>query len=115
MSRQQKSDASSLNLTSLLFLLFGTDEQELAEPGSESSSESSSDEEQEDAHHYADTQEKEKGLFGRIFSKLSVNGLTERMLRKTVRKNTWIYVADMDGNRSSSLFFVPSRVRDEGS
>lgn len=97
-TRRGRSDfCLSIPLFSSLFL---PDEQELAEPGSESSSMSSSDEEEEDAHHYADTtKDSSKGKLGRLFERFSVNGLTERMLRKTVRKNTWIYVADMDGNR----------------
>ena len=65
---------------------------------SDQSSISSSDEEEEEAHHYADIKTQHQGPFKSLLSKFTASGLTERMLRKTVRKGTWIYVADLDGN-----------------
>ena len=68
-------------------------------PGSEYSSESSSSsDEDEIAAHYATAETENKGPIKSFFSKFSPSGLGERMLRKTIRHNTWIYVNSLDGN-----------------
>lgn len=53
---------------------------------------SSSSEEETTAQHYAGdpTESRLKKAFT---SRFTTRGLTERLLRRTVRKNTWIYVA----------------------
>ncbi|KAK7468805.1 hypothetical protein VKT23_003306 [Stygiomarasmius scandens] len=63
-----------------------------------SSSSSSSSEESNAAMHYAGPP-KGKNRWSRAFHKyFTVKGLLDRMLRKTVRRNTWIYVTDKNYN-----------------
>lgn len=59
-------------------------------PSTESSS--SSDQVEKNAEHYAGTADESK--WKKAFtSRFTTKGLTERLLRRTVKKNTWIYVA----------------------
>ncbi|KAG9051553.1 hypothetical protein FS837_004063 [Tulasnella sp. UAMH 9824] len=49
-------------------------------------------------HHYSG-KDADKGKLRQFFEKhFTVKGVTEKMLRKTLRKNTWIYVCDVDYN-----------------
>ncbi|KAG8943403.1 hypothetical protein FRC00_011176 [Tulasnella sp. 408] len=49
-------------------------------------------------HHYSG-KDADKSKLRQFFEKhFTVKGVTEKMLRKTLRKNTWIYVCDVDYN-----------------
>lgn len=49
---------------------------------------------QENHHtHYTDDQPTSK--LGKFKQKFTLKGASQRMLRKTVAKNTWIYISDM--------------------
>lgn len=78
----------------------GDEEQDEESEGmSSASSISSSDLEDDDnlqenhQTHYTDDQPTSK--LGKIKQKFTLKGASQRMLRKTVAKNTWIYVSDM--------------------
>ncbi|KAG8928800.1 hypothetical protein FRC02_006442 [Tulasnella sp. 418] len=61
------------------------------------SSLSSSDLEEEQAKHYAGDPEPDVGPIRRLWrNNFTMKGMTDRILRKTVQKNTWIYVCDLD-------------------
>jgi hypothetical protein len=63
------------------------------------SSLSSSDFENEDNlqenHHTHYTDDQPTSKLGKLKQKFTLKGASQRMLRKTVAKNTWIYVSDM--------------------
>jgi hypothetical protein len=64
---------------------------------SDSSSSSSSEEEVQAARHYQGISKQNLNIFQRIWKeKFTSNGLMERLLRKTVQKNTWVYVSVSD-------------------
>nr|XP_019012150.1 IQ domain-containing calmodulin-binding protein [Kwoniella pini CBS 10737]OCF50931.1 IQ domain-containing calmodulin-binding protein [Kwoniella pini CBS 10737] len=52
----------------------------------------------EDTHYIGLDKEQEKGWLVRNKQKLTPGGMRKELLRKTVRRNTWIYVSDMKLN-----------------
>ncbi|CED85032.1 IQ motif, EF-hand binding site [Phaffia rhodozyma] len=65
-----------------------------------SASSSDSSLEENEATHYAGAANEDtggiKGRWKKLTNMFSTKGVGERMLRKTVKKNTWIFVADVD-------------------
>lgn len=61
---------------------------------SSSSAVSAGSEDSRNATHYVETTRKRNPMNRWIRTHLTVKGWTELLLRKTVRRNTWIYVAD---------------------
>ncbi|KAF8213134.1 hypothetical protein K438DRAFT_1564531, partial [Mycena galopus ATCC 62051] len=50
------------------------------------------------ATHYTGTQKGKYRLTRELRKRLTVNGIFDRLLRKTVKRNTWIYVSDKNFN-----------------
>ncbi|OCF30327.1 IQ domain-containing calmodulin-binding protein [Kwoniella heveanensis BCC8398] len=71
-----------------------------SDSGSSASYSASSDlDDNEDTHYVGlDKEEEEKGWLAKRTKKYTPGGMRKELLRKTVRRNTWIYVSDMNLN-----------------
>nr|XP_019050292.1 IQ domain-containing calmodulin-binding protein [Kwoniella bestiolae CBS 10118]OCF29222.1 IQ domain-containing calmodulin-binding protein [Kwoniella bestiolae CBS 10118] len=78
----------------------------------------------EDTHYVGLDKEEEKGWLERKKMRLTPGGMRKELLRKTVRRNTWIYVSDMklnlfvgikkSGNFQHSSFLAGGKVTSAG-
>ncbi|KIR97495.1 IQ domain-containing calmodulin-binding protein [Cryptococcus deuterogattii 2001/935-1] len=70
----------------------------LSSLSSDSYSPQSSDLDENESTHYVGLDQKPEGWLERKKKRLTPGGVRRELLRKTVRRNTWIYVSDMELN-----------------